>query len=152
MSQVNESNQSNESKDSKEYTIEELLNRIYDETGTIGKNKTVLSQPQITNKNKKTFVHNFRELCIILKRDELMVMNYLVKETKLVLSISEKGELIIGNILRQPQIDKLFRSFIENFVQCSLCKSINTEFIKKNKIDHISCNKCHGVKSINLTF
>lgn len=135
---------------STDYTVDELLDRIYDEVGSSGKSKINISAPKIKNENKKTYVLNFRDMCVQLNRDENMVLNFITHDTQLTASVTEKGVLIINNILRQPQIEKTYKAFVKTFVQCPACKSQDTKYFRKDKIDFISCNKCHADKSINL--
>ena len=133
------------------YTTDFLLDRLYDSLGTNGvKSKMVLNRPEVTLKNKKTFINNFRDLTAKMNRNMEDVKNYFEGEVNCMCSLSEEGVLIIRGIYRKPQIEKLLMDYITKFVQCSYCKSSNTQLIKENRILFMKCLNCKADKALNF--
>ncbi len=132
------------------YTIDVLLDRLYDGLGKNGvKSKMTLCKPEILNKNKKTYINNFKEITEKINRNIDDVKNYFESEVNCMCSISEEGFLVMRGIFRKPQIEKLLIDYISKFVQCTYCKSPNTQIIKENRILFMKCSNCKADKALN---
>ena len=113
------------------------------------KNKVTIPTPEVKVQNKKTFVANFRTLAKKLNREENLLLDFLRKEIGSDISVSENGEMIISNILRQPQIESLLKRFIVAYVQCPQCKYLGTELMKKAGKTTLTCGGCKASCSIS---
>ena len=139
-----------EAKEFKPYDVDYLLERLYFKLGSVSKSKIVLARPDVTVVNKKSNFINFRLVCKQLSREELDVQKYFEKESSMSVSISGEGVLVIHGIFRGPKIEQLLRNYITEFVQCSMCKSLETNLIKKNKLTILNCTKCHADRALNF--
>lgn len=129
---------------------EKMLFNFYDKIiESSSKTKITVPLPDVKVQNKKTFIFNFRTLCFKINREENLLLDFLKKEIGSVISISENGELVISNILRQPQIESLIKRFIITYVQCTQCKSLGTTLSKKAGKTSILCNSCKANYTVN---
>lgn len=133
----------------KPHDVDYLLERLYHKLGSVPKSKIVLTRPDVVVQNKKSNFCNFRTICKQLNREELDVQKYFEKETNMSISISAAGVLIVNGIVRGPVLEKILRSYITDFVQCNMCKSLETELIKKNKLMLLNCSKCHADRALD---
>jgi translation initiation factor 2 subunit 2 len=131
------------------YDTEFLLDRIYQQ---LNKNKVKMGliRPESKIMNKKTYFTNFRQFCEKIGRDESQLFNFLKQEVTMNMSITGKGEIVMSTYVRQNQLEELIKKFIINYVQCSMCKSYNTEISKKNSISFMDCKDCFAHKSVNF--
>lgn len=133
------------------YSIDTLLDRLYDSLGKNGvKSKMTLCKPEVLNKNKKTYINNFKEISEKINRNIDDVKNHFEGELNCMCSLSEEGFLVIRGIFRKPQIEKLLIDYISKFVQCNYCKSPNTQLIKENRIMYMKCSNCKADKALNV--
>lgn len=131
------------------YTVEELVDRLYDELNGIYKNskKVILDRPDVKAQNKKTFISNFTEICCKLNRPTNDVKKYFETEMHVVTSINGQGGLVITGMFKEPQIMKIFTNYIKDYVKCKECNSCDTEIIKQDRITYNNCNKCKSKKA-----
>lgn len=134
----------------KPHDVDYLLERLYHKLGTVTKSKIVLARPDVVVQNKKSNFSNFRLVCKQINREELDVQKYFEKETNMSVSISAAGVMIISGIVRSLNLEKILRSYITEYVQCSMCKSLETNLIKKNKLIILSCTKCHADRALDF--
>lgn len=95
-------------------------------------------------KDRKTFINNFTAVCESMNRDSVHVSNYISAEMKIDTSISQAGVLVIHGTYGKQRIEEKIIKYIEEYVQCRMCKSLNTEVAKRDKIKYLDCNKCHA--------
>ena len=106
----------------------------------------------VKKEGRKTKV-NIREIAEILDRDE----EHLVKFTKNELvtdgSVQEDGYLWLKGIYLKTDLQEVLRKFIENFVVCSICDSVeDTSIIKDKRLYYLKCDKCGGRRCVgNIT-
>lgn len=138
--------------DNPNYTIEYLVDRLYNELEkqNVNQQKVILDKPIIKVENKKTCIVNFTNICIKLNRNANDVEQYFKKEMNVVTSINAAGGLMITGIYRENQIIKIFTSYIQDFVKCKECSSCDTEIIKENRITYNKCNKCKSKKAFTV--
>jgi len=134
----------------KVYDVDYLLERLYVKKASIAKSKVVLARPDVVVANKKSNFTNFRAVCKQLNREELDMQKYFEKELSAEVSISASGVLIITGIFRAPKIETILMGYITKFVQCEMCKSLETELVKKNKLTIMNCTKCHADRALNF--
>ena len=138
--------------DNQDYELDFLIERAYTELNnrTNKKKKLLLTRPNVKFENKKTIVSNYSTICSKLKRDELEVKQFLDEELgKVISSINSDGMLIITGSFKQAGIIKTLESYINQYVRCTECKSLETEILKQNRITFMECKKCNSKKCIN---
>lgn len=137
------------------YTTEELLNKLYSELESkITKKKFILKKPLVSIMNKKTYIKNFEELCVILRCDDLHLKNFLKKELNTELSVNENNMLILDTVRSSSLVENAFAKYAGKFVIClePKCGSGDTEIIKENRILYLCCKSCNSKKSIDDTY
>ena len=132
--------------------IDYLVNRFYNELEH-QQNASNLKQkgvrkPEHQSKDRKTFINNFTDVCSSINREQELVSAYIAKELKIETSISGAGILIIHGSYKKNSIEELIRKYVIEFVQCTMCKSLNTKINKRNKITYLDCDKCRASVSI----
>ncbi|ARF11579.1 translation initiation factor 2 subunit beta [Klosneuvirus KNV1] len=128
-----------------------LIDKLYAEIDTIGSNskKIAIDKPEVSSANKRTFLKNFRSICLKLNRDEEDVRSFFEKELKTTVTISQDGALVITGMYKQNGIMTILTNYIKEFVMCKQCSSCDTNLIKDKKILFLNCNKCLSKHAIN---
>jgi translation initiation factor 2 subunit 2 len=140
-----------------DYTYEFLLDRLF--------TKLHSSNPELTQKRdkirlkpvevaregtKKTVFSNFAGFCKDLNRDKEHLMSFILSELCADGSIDGNERLIIRGKYPPSAIEKIVRNYINQYVLCSGCKSLDT-FIDKEKATRLiflRCNLCQASVSI----
>lgn len=130
------------------YTVEFMVDRLYNELNDLSQNKKlILERPSVKTLNKKTYIGNFSSVCQKINRDVDDVKKYFEKEMNVIASINSQGGLVITGIFKNVNILKVFSSYIDDFVKCKECGSCETEIIKENRITYNNCKKCKSKKA-----
>lgn len=152
---INENNITINSNPDYVYTF--LLNEIYE---NISDNKELFSnssinitKPEIKFANLKTCWLNYGLNCSQINRTLQQLHKFLQKEIKVDISINEKQQLILRGKFEYSSIVNHFKKYIKNYVQCSTCKSLNTEISRNtsNRLDYLKClnPKCNTCKVVS---
>ena len=97
-----------------------------------------------------SFFSNFLEICESFNRDKSHVNDYLIAELGTTTSEDAKGRLLIKGKYNQRNIHKVLEKYILMYVQCSMCKSLNTKINKNtaNRLYFLGCMNCGSSKSV----
>lgn len=136
------------------YTL--LLDEIYDTISEnnqlFGNTNTNVSKPDIKYENRKTFWYNYGKNCSQLNRSTQQIKLFFEKELAVETSINDKANLILRGKYNFNLIASTFKKYIKNYVQCSSCKSIQTEIVRNsaNRLDYLKClnPKCNTCKVV----
>nr|UXY88247.1 translation initiation factor eiF2 beta-subunit [Cryptomonas curvata] len=134
-----------------------LLDRLFkmlnkNNIGLVIKDKIVIQTPKIAREGtKKTIFLNFEETCIKLHRESDHVVAYISTELGTTVSIQEGGRLVLRGRFNQKGIENILRNYINEYVLCGSCKSVNTYFKKSelNKLFFLKCEVCRASRFIN---
>jgi translation initiation factor 2 subunit 2 len=132
--------------------LDEIYDTINDNNQLFGNNSINISKPDIKYENRKTFWYNYGKNCSQINRTPDRLKRFIEKEMAVETSINEKKQLIIRGRYTFAMIGSAYKKYIKNFVQCSTCKSINTEIIRNslNRLDYLKClnPKCNTCKVV----
>lgn len=134
----------------------ELLNEIYEiinDNSQLFENKNLnISKPDIKYENRKTFWINYNKNCSQINRSVQQFKKFLETELAVETSINEKSNLILKGKYHFNILASTYKKYIKNYVQCSTCKSINTEITRNssNRLDYLKClnQKCNTCKVV----
>jgi translation initiation factor 2 subunit 2 len=134
-----------------------LLDRLFkmlnkNNIGLVIKDKIVIQTPKIAREGtKKTIFLNFEETCIKLHRESDHVVAYISTELGTTVSIQEGGRLVLRGRFNQKGIENILRNYINEYVLCGSCKSVDTYFKKSelNKLFFLKCEVCKASRFIN---
>ena len=134
------------------YSYEELLNHLIKMTGGTDNHVKFSIMPAEVSRFgvKKTAFSNFSEICESLNRDKTHVNDYLIAELGTTTSEDGKGRLLIKGKYNQKNIHKVLEKYILMYVQCGMCKSLNTRINKNpaNRLYFLECINCGSSKSV----
>ena len=128
-----------------------LIDKLYSELDAIGSNskKIAIDKPDVSSANKRTFLKNFRSICMKLNRGEEDVRLFFENELKTTVTINQDGALVITGMYKQNGIMTILTNYIKEFVMCKQCSSCDTHLIKDKKILFLNCSKCLSKHAIN---
>ena len=137
-------------------SYQDMLDNLYD---IINSNINIISDSTnnkvdtpnvIYDKTKRTYWNNYTINCNQINKDCETVKKYFENEFKNVCSIDKKGRLIIKGKYTDKMIICTFKNYINKYVQCSLCKSLQTNIIKDHdiRLNFIHCSNCNYKKAI----
>lgn len=131
------------------YDLNFMLDRIYNDFDiTKNPSRIILPKLQIANENKKTYFSNFDKLCVGLNRNDTDFVKFLQTELSASTSINGDNVLVIDGMFKEKQIENIIIRYIDNYVRCKICRSLNTFLIKEQRINTMKCNKCNASYSI----
>ena len=137
------------------YTYDMLLNKLYthfqDDNVYVVKTKNTLKLPIVHRvSSKKTGWVNFKECCTSIGREQTNILNYLISELSTEANIDTNGVLLIKGIYNQKNIENILRKFIVNFVQCNVCKSLETNSKRDSntRLNFLECSACKSRRSL----
>ena len=123
-----------------------LLERLYQNKPDYQKDveRKNLPKPVVVFSNKKTFIHNFAHICKTIQRGHEHVKQFICVELSCTGSIGGNGELILRNRVREPQFLTLLTKYINKYVKCRHCKSLNTTSNKDKdtRLWFVKCQVC----------
>jgi translation initiation factor 2 subunit 2 len=125
---------------------ENLLQKLYDQINNKRKVSTIkilLPQTLIIG-TKKTVIENFKELCDSMKRTQEHVKTFIENELCVKTSINQYKQLTIFGKFYQRNILSIMRKYINNYVKCKSCLSLNTNFEKDktHQMMEMICSNC----------
>jgi len=96
-----------------------------------------------------TEIKNFAHICDRLRRDPQIVMRYFLKSLGMPGALTERGTLIIYNKkIKRDTLKQFYQRFLNKYVKCQTCGSIDTELIRKGKVWYIRCLACGATYTI----
>ena len=140
--------------DPPEYTYLFLLNRIYenlDGGNTSTRNKFIIKMPIVQRLGaKKTGWINFIECAKNLNRESEHLKCFILSELSTEASIDGNGYLLLRGIFNQKTIESLLRKYTIAYVQCTVCKGLDTSIQKNNitRLNFLVCSTCKSSQSI----
>ena len=130
------------------YDINFLLDRAY-ESFTLDRGKIKLVEPKFDKKDRKSYVHNFQEVCQSMNRTPEQIKAFFEKELNMKTSIKEDGSLKIDGMPKtQSVIEKIIKDYVINYIMCKSCKSCKTQVQKIDRITYLVCDVCKSSRSI----
>ena len=123
--------------------VMEQLNKNKEEEGE--KMKLDLS---VLRKSRKTYI-NIVKIANQLNRQPEHVSHFISKFLLAEGTINKEGQLILSGSFLQSAVEKSLRQFIENYVVCKSCESVEDTFIcKENKLYFLKCDKCKSSRCV----
>jgi len=124
------------------YDTDMLLDRAYT-MFILDRSRTVIVQPIFSKKDRKSYVHNFVEVCSSINRDPEDVRLFIGRELQMETSFKEDKSLKIDAIVKNGGIiEKIIHKYIVDYVQCKSCKSCKTETQRVDRLTYLACKTC----------
>jgi translation initiation factor 2 subunit 2 len=137
------------------YLYSELLERVFQSLNqtNIGQDfsRTSIPPPRLTKLGSKRVIWtNFQEFCESIKRNTDHIFQYMTAELCTECSINGTNQLIIKGRFVPTYIDSIMKKYIQRYVYCSSCHSLNTSLTKDSvsKLFFIRCGNCMCVHSV----
>jgi len=121
--------------------LEEAYSNLAEKANIITKDRIEIPLPKIDYLKKWTIIENAKEILDILNRDPSIFIKYLQKEYN-VSSKMEENKIIIMKKISFESVNEKLSKFIREFVQCPVCKKLDTILVKKERILFIRCLVC----------
>lgn len=134
------------------HTYKDLCDHAYEELDTDGQQTFSIKPPQVTrNGAKKTAWSNYVDICSTLRRPKQHVYDYIMSELGTEGNEDKEQRLLIRGRFTQKQIESLLRRYVINYVQCTMCKSLDTKLEKdsSSRLYFLQCNNCKSSKSVS---
>jgi translation initiation factor 2 subunit 2 len=153
---VNIDEQSLMTEEPHEHTYMELLDRVYSQMQTAGqqidtKKKSHLPTPQLAMVgSKRTAFLNFSKLTKVLNRNQEHLQKYIGEELSAETSIDGSQRLIIKGRYKPVQIQGILGKYINTYVKCAICNSLDTILVKNavTRLTSINCEICKSNRTV----
>ncbi len=128
---------------------EHLLERAYSKLQSRREAKPIdLPELDIDYAANKTMVKNLQQISQRINRNPRIIARYLLKGSALSGSIIPSGALEIYGKVSKRSLQDLYKRFIQTYVRCPTCGSIDTDMAKKGKIWIIKCLACGAESTV----
>ncbi len=130
-----------------EYTYDEMLQRVYSnlkkDNPTYNENKNIILEPiKVVREGMRTVFLNFDVECKILNRDRNHMFKFILVELGTTGSLNGTNQMIIKGKFNTEEVKTIFLKYVNDYVRCPACKSLNTTLEKKERITRIDCKRC----------
>jgi len=96
---------------------------------------------------KKTIIKNFSQALKIIQRSERHFYKYLTKETATAATL-EDGKLTLNGKFPSHSINKMFNSYLKEYVYCHECNKPDTQIIERSGIKVLKCTACGAISPL----
>jgi len=141
-----------------DYSYMELLERILNllERRGVEKKRLVIPAPQMCRAGTlRTAWCNFQVTCELINRNKAEVSKFVLTELGADGSIDSSNNLVIKRRLTSKQLESLLKKYINEFVICRTCKSMETILNREARLSFVKCLNCgakRGLVSIDAGF
>lgn len=105
----------------------------------------------VVRKSRRTYV-NVVDLSHQLNRQPEHLAHFLSRVLLSEGSINKEGSLVLSGSFLQSAIEKALRQFIDLYVVCKSCDSVDsTHIVRENKLYFLKCEKCKGSRCVGNT-
>ncbi|MCY0852086.1 MAG: translation initiation factor IF-2 subunit beta [Thermoplasma acidophilum] len=137
--------------DDYEKLLEKAKNVLSSSTKNIDRLK--IPDPEIIREGKATIIRNFQDIVDIINRDPEHIIKFLTREFGT--NIVQNGRRLIINrkLTLEELLDKM-NEYINTYVRCYECGSLDTEIQKSGRISLLVCKACgaqHPIHSVRET-
>eukprot|EP00906_Rhabdomonas_costata_P015420 RCo022172 len=139
------------------YTYQFLLNRVFDGIRAKhpelagAKKKYTLKPPNVVRDGtKKSAFTNFAEICRSMARSQEHLQAFILTELGTSGSLDGNCCLILRGRFQSKHIEGLLRRYIQEYVQCAMCHSLDTKLEKdqNSRLYQMSCNNCGASRTV----
>nr|MDO8134650.1 translation initiation factor IF-2 subunit beta [Candidatus Njordarchaeum guaymaensis] len=126
---------------------EKMLEEAYSQLPTeVSEGKRFeIPRPNCTVYGPRTVLHNFKDICDVLNRDQLHVLRFLSKEMATAATIDGSRAIFQGRFDRET-FTHLTKRYVNDFVMCPVCKRPDTKIVKEKRLYFLICDAC-GARS-----
>lgn len=126
---------------------EDKLERAYDNIDQIGKTdeRLEIPDPEVTHDGSFTVYNNFHTTAEIINREESEILTFLQEEIATSGSIDGTKARLKGDF-SDNDISEVIDEYIEMFIRCNECGSMDTEYREENGVNVIRCTACGAAR------
>lgn len=111
-----------------------------------------IRQPEVVriSSNKSAWI-NFQEICDILRRSSEHMSRFVFVELSTEGSIVGGQQLVLKGRFLSKHVENLLRKYMNEYVLCQMCKSMNTSLIRDPSIRlyTMKCDNCGSSRSVH---
>lgn len=97
---------------------------------------------------RKTSV-NVVEMAEALHRQTEHLVKFISNELMTTGSVNKDGRLLLKGTFIRSEIQEIIRRYIEHFVVCKICESVeDTDIVREKKLYFLKCSKCGGARCV----
>ncbi len=126
-----------------------LLDRLYMSLPTKTLEDTRFELPTVDSivQGKQTIWKNFSKCAKDLKREELQMYKFMMKEISTSSTIVN-GTLVLNGIFNNQKMNQILEKYLKFFVLCSACKKPDTEIVVQNNVKILKCTACGAISPL----
>ncbi|MDD4049703.1 MAG: translation initiation factor IF-2 subunit beta [Candidatus ainarchaeum sp.] len=126
-----------------------LLDRLYMSLPTKTLEDTRFELPTVDSivQGKQTIWKNFSKCAKDLKREELQMYKFVMKEISTSSTIVN-GTLVLNGIFNNQKMNQILEKYLKFFVLCSACKKPDTEIVVQNNVKILKCTACGAISPL----
>lgn len=126
-----------------------LHDRHPDLIGASAKNYKIPPPQCLREGNKKTIFANLPDIAKRLKRNDDHIIQFLFAEMGTNGSVDGSRRLVIKGRFQSKQIENILRRYIQDYVSCKTCRSLNTDLAKgDNRLWYLTCQSCGSTRTV----
>lgn len=121
---------------------EKLLDQCYSELPEVLTKKKRFVIPDVKGRviKTRTLIRNFSDIAKHFNRDTPHMYRFMLKFVGVRGELNDKGEVTLFSRFQPAMLNKGVHSYFNQYVECSYCKSPDTELLENNL--KIKCKAC----------
>jgi translation initiation factor 2 subunit 2 len=129
------------------YDYETLLKRARSQIPEVASKQERLEIPRLHHNviGMRTIIYNFKEVAQALNRDPMHLLKFLSGEMATAATMQESRAILQGKF-RPDTFERLLQRYMENFVECPICRRPDTKIVKEKRLSFLVCEAC-GARS-----
>lgn len=134
------------------YSFDFLIDRVYNLLENKKKNKIITIPSPLVQKfgGRKSIFTNCKDICDKLNRPVNHMFNIICSELSTQGSINGENQIILKGKFYSKHMNKVIISYINKYVKCNICDSLETIMEHEEGITFLNCNICLSKNAICL--
>lgn len=114
----------------------------------LGESTRIKLPLDVKREARKTSV-NISEIAGTLNRSVDHLVSFLCSELITTGSVNKDGKLLLKGMFIRSEIQEVLRRYIEHFVVCKICESVeDTDIVRDKRLYFLKCSKCGGARCV----
>ena len=147
----NDNDDNNDDNNDDTYGFNYLIDRVYDLLESRQKEIIKIPSPIIEKYGgRKCIFTNCKKICDIINRKVDQLFKIICSELSVEGSINADNQIILKGKFYSKHISRVVGKYINKYVKCSACQSLNTQIYHKNGVEYLDCNNCLSKNPIDF--
>jgi len=132
-------------------SFNEMIDDLYSNLNNNKSSKLVLPNLNLNITTTNTYFKNAKDVLKTMRCNPDHCVKYFNNELNGVnwLTSSKKDGLVIKGKVKKEKIKLLLQQYIQKYICCNICNSLDTIIVKEKRMEFLKCKTCKSQYNIN---